>query len=253
MSAIGLFARLAALFLLAASPARAEEALVAVATNFAEPAEAMAERFRAQTGHTVRLATGSTGRLYAQIAQGAPFDVFLAADEARPARLVEEGLALAGTRRTYATGRLALWSRQASSQSPLERLHGGAYRRLAVASPQLAPYGAAAEQSLVHLGLLEQARERLVFGENIGQTYTFLVTGNADLGFVALSQLRRPGRAAPAGQYEIVPSDWHDPVRQDVVLLVHGAQNAAARAWLDFLAGPEAAAILAGYGYEAGE
>jgi molybdate transport system substrate-binding protein len=250
MSPPGLLARLAAILLLASSPARAEDALIAVATNFAEPAEAIAQRFEAQTGHRVRLATGSTGRLYAQIVQGAPFDAFLAADQVRPARLVQEGLAVEETLRTYATGRLALWSRERATALPLDRLRSGAYRRVALASPGLSPYGAAAEQVLDRLDLRASAAGSLVFGENIGQAYTFVATGNAELGFVALSQLQRPGRPA-GGQYDLVPQDWHDPVRQDAVLLSRGAGNTAARAWLDYLAGPEARAVLRSYGYEA--
>lgn len=251
MSLSGLLLRLVAIWLLAAAPARAEEALVAVAANFADPAERLAESFEGETGHRIRLATGSTGRLYAQIVQGAPFDVFLAADRARPARLVEEGLAVPETLRTYAVGRLALWSREDGPASPLERLRAGDYRRLALASPDLAPYGAAAMQSLERLGVLETARERLVFGENVSQAYAFVATGNADLGLVALAQVRRPEASEVEGEFETVPMDWHAPIRQDAVLLRHGAENAAALAWLDYLAGPEAQAILAAYGYEA--
>lgn len=235
--------------------ARAEMARLAVASNFAEPMQALAEVFAASTGHTVIVATGSTGRLYAQIVNGAPFDAFLAADTVRPARLVEDGLAVAGSVQTYATGRLALMDladTTAGMPSPLHRLQAGDYRRLALANPDLAPYGAAAHQVLAHLELQTASASRQVFGENIGQTYAFIATGNADLGFVALSQIRQPG-SAPAGRHDIIPADWHDPIRQDSVLLLRGAGNEAARAFLDFLASPEARDIIAAHGYEVPE
>lgn len=232
------------------TPAKADDALVAVASNFSEPAAALAEAFAAATGHTVTLTPGSTGRLHAQITQGAPFDVFLSADAVRPAELERDGLAIAGTRRTYAVGQLVLWAHAAGPMLPLERLETGRFRRLAIANPDLAPYGSAAIQVLEHLAVPDTVSDRLVMGENIAQTFAFVVTGNADLGFVALSQVESPsfGRA---GQFQRIPADWHDPIRQDAVLLRHGADNPAARAWLDFLQTEEAAAILSRFGYEA--
>lgn len=233
------------------SPAvRADDALVAVASNFSEPAGALAEAFTAATGHTVTLTPGSTGRLHAQITQGAPFDVFLAADAIRPAQLERDGLAVAGTRQTYAVGQLVLWAHAAGPMPPLERLEAGRFRRLAIANPDLAPYGSAAMQALEHLALPGSVSDRLVMGENIAQAFAFVVTGNADLGFVALSQVESPsfGRA---GQYQRIPADWHDPIRQDAVLLRHGSDNPAARAWLDFLQTEEAATILDQFGYQA--
>jgi molybdate transport system substrate-binding protein len=255
-----LLIRLAALALLLAAfpaaPAAGETARIAVATNFAEPAQALAEAFAAETGHTLVLSTGSTGTLYAQIAHGAPFDVFLAADTVRPARLVEAGRAVADSRRTYAVGRLALWTLDSEGEPPLQRLRAGRYRRLALANPELAPYGAAARQVLDRFGAETADHGRRVLGANIGQTHAFVATGNADLGFVALSQLHRPDTPPDTsldGRYELIPADWHDPIRQDAVLLVRGADNPAARAWLAFLATPHARDIIASYGYEVPE
>ena len=248
-------ALLAALTAALGGQARADIVRLAVASNFAEPMQTLAEAFSAGTGHTLIISNGSTGRLYAQIVNGAPFDVFLAADTVRPARLVEDGLAAAGSAQTYATGRLALMEpgdATAGTPSPLQRLQSGDYRRLALASPDLAPYGAAAHQVLAHLDLQTASASRQVFGENIGQTYAFVATGNADLGFVALSQIRHPG-SAPAGRYDLIPAGWHDPIRQDAVLLERSNDNEAARAFLDFLALPEARDIIAAHGYEAPE
>lgn len=235
--------------------ARADTARLAVASNFSEPMQALAEAFAASTGHTLIVSTGSTGRLYAQIVNGAPFEVFLAADTVRPARLVENGLAIADSVRTYAIGRLAVMDMTdpaADTPPPLQRLQAGDYRRLALANPDLAPYGAAARQVLDYLELQTASASRQVFGENIGQTYAFIATGNADLGFVALSQIRQPGSAS-AGRHDLVPDDWHDPIRQNAVLLVGGRDNEAARAFMDFLASPEARDIIAAHGYEAPE
>lgn len=254
LSAMHPFVRLAilalALTLLPAPPAIGETVRVAVAANFTRPAEALADAFTAANGHTVVLTTGSTGLLYAQIVHGAPFDVFLSADTARPARLVAEGHAVTGSTRTYAVGRLALWAPQSREGDPLVRLRAGHYRRLALANPELAPYGTAARQVLTHLGLEAAVADRLVFGENVAQTHAFLATGNADLGFVSLAQLA--GRP-PSGRHTVIPAAWHDPVRQDAVLLTRGAGNPAARAWLDFLASPAGQAILEEFGYEVPE
>ncbi len=235
--------------------ARADTARLAVASNFAEPVRALAGVFSASTGHTVIVSSGSTGRLYAQIVNGAPFDVFLAADTVRPARLVADGLAVAGSVQTYATGRLALMDMAdiaADTPPPLQRLQAGGYRRLALANPDLAPYGTAARQVLDHLELQTASASRQVLGENIGQTYAFVATGNADLGFVALSQIREPG-SAPAGRHDLIPAGWHDPIRQDAILLMKGSENEAARAFMDFLASPEARDIIVTHGYEAPE
>ena len=217
---------------------------VAVAANVLEPMREIAAAFEQEGGGRVNLVPGSTGKLYAQILQGAPFDLFLAADEERPALLFSAGLA-ASLPRTYAVGRLALYSR--SGEATLARLREGRYRRLAIADPQVAPYGRAAREVIDRLGLAETATPRLVMGENIGQTYAFVATGNADLGLVALSYALSPS-AAGEGSYWPVPGQWHAPIRQDAVLL-HPARAAAVR-FLDFLGGARAREVLVRYGYQ---
>lgn len=241
---------LALVFALAATGARAGQALVAVASNFAPVAEDLADRFASSTGHRITLVAGSTGKLYAQIARGAPFDVFLAADSARPARLVEEGRAIAGSRRVYALGRLVLWSASPDLRSAAgpDLLARGDFRHLAIANPDLAPYGVAAREVLLSLGLLAKLEERLVHGENIGQTYALVASGNAELGFVADAQGRgTPGRESGGWR---VPTDHHAPIRQEAVLLARAATNRAARAFLDYLADDEAKQAIEAAGYE---
>lgn len=227
------------LLLLTALPARAAGVLVAVASNFAEPAGEIAAGFEAATGHRVILSAGATGALYARIVNGAPYDVLLAADAERPARLEAEGRAVPGSRFTYAVGRLVLWSpdpeRIADGPAAIAAMTG----RLAIAHPDLAPYGAAAAEMLAALGL----DPPLVRGENVGQAYALVATGNAELGLVAAAQLRHG-----EGSRWLVPADLHAPIRQDAVLLRDGP---AARAFLDWLRGPEAAAVIAAWGYEA--
>lgn len=235
---------------LAAAPAPAAEVQVAVAANFSAPMQRIAAAFAQDTGHRAVLAFGSTGRFHAQIRQGAPFQVLLAADEHTPARLEAEGLAQPGTRFTYATGRLVLWSRQPgrvdASGAVLRR---GGFARLAIADPKLAPYGAAALEVLSRLGLLEALRPRLVQGENVTQAHQFVATGNAELGFVAASQVIAEGRPAPGSAWH-VPADLHAPIRQDAVLLVPGRDQAAAIALLAYLRGERARAIVRASGYE---
>lgn len=229
-----------------AGPAPAGEATVGVAANFAAPAKRIAAAFAAETGHRAKLAFGSTGKLYAQIAYGAPYHVFLAADSARPEKAEREGLAVPGSRFTYAVGRLVLYSRDpAQVDSEGRILARGRFARLAVGNPKTAPYGAAAVAALKALGLYENLKPKLVFGESIGQTHQFVATGNAPLGFVARAQV--VGHAD--GSRWPVPESLHPPIRQDAVLLNRGAENAAARAFLEFLRGDTALAILAEYGY----
>jgi molybdate transport system substrate-binding protein len=217
---------------------------VAVATNFAATARALGEAFRAASGHEAVVSDGSTGKLYAQIAGGAPFEVFLAADAERPRRLEAEGHAVAGTRFAYALGRLVLWSPDPARVTGPEAL-AGAFRHLAIANPELAPYGAAAREVLARRGLWERLAPRLVRGEDVGQAYQFVATGNAELGFVALSQLA-PG----AGSRWLVPADAYTPVEQHAVLLAPGRGDPAAAAFLAYLRGPDARARIerAGYG-----
>jgi len=226
-------------------PVQAGQALVAVAANFSAPMQGIAEAFAADTGHVLKLTPGATGALYAQIRQGAPFDVLLAADAETPQRLQSDGLAVAGSRFTYATGRLVLWSPQAGlvdDQGAV--LAGGGFQHLALANPKLAPYGRAAAEVLQRRGLANALAPRLVMGQNIAQTYQFVATGNAELGFVARSQVMAAG-----GSAWLVPEALHAPIRQDAVLLRHGADNAAASALLAYLRGPRAMALMRQFGY----
>ena len=226
--------------------ARAETITVAVASNFTAPAEELAQAFEESTGHNVRLTFGSSGKLLAQITHGAPFDAFLSADQSKPQRLTDDNLAVEGTQFTYALGTLALWT--AADESAEDRLRQGRYNHLALASPRLAPYGAAAMQVLENMGLIRASRPRLVMGESITQTWQFVSTGNADIGFVALSQIMKDG-IIKSGNAWMIPSDLYDPVRQDAVLLNRAEFNATAQEWLRFLQSDSAHLILRRYGY----
>lgn len=233
-----------------AGAAHAAEVQVAVAANFTAPMQAIAAAFEKDTGHKARLAFGSTGKFYAQIRNGAPFEVLLAADGETPARLEREAMAVAGTRHTYAVGRLALWSaREDMVDGKGEVLKKGGYRHVAIANPKLAPYGAAAIEVLQKLGLLETVQPRFVQGENIAQTWQFVASGNAELGFVALSQVMKDGKLA-SGSAWTVPASLHAPIRQDAVILARGKGNAAASALLVYLKGEKAKGIIRGYGYD---
>ena len=229
--------------------AGAAEVQVAVAANFAAPMQRIAASFAAATGHTAVVAVGSTGRFYAQIRNGAPFEVLLSADDETPLKLEREGLAVAGTRRTYATGRLVLWSaapgRVDADASVLRRPPGG---RLAIADPRLAPYGAGAIEAMTRLGVLAAWQPHLVQGESVGQAYQFVASGNAALGFVALSQVMADGRIA-RGSGWIVPQELHAPLRQDAVLLNPGKDEPAALALLAHLRSESVQSLLRGYGY----
>jgi molybdate transport system substrate-binding protein len=244
--------RIAALALLASGAATAShgsQVHVAVAANFAVAAEEIGRAFEAETGHKLLLSTGSTGKLYAQIANGAPFEVFLAADVERPAKLEAVGHAVAGTRFTYALGQLVLWS----PRPGLVDDHGavlakGGFRHLALTNPTTAPYGAAARQVLEKLGLWDKLGPLRVQGENVGQTFQFVASGNAELGFIALSQLSTP-ETPLRGSHWVVPAELHDPLEQQAVLLNPGAGHPAARAFLEFLRGEAAGQILDAHGY----
>lgn len=237
--------------LLAATAAWAGEVTVAVAANAAEAVEALAADFEQESGHRVTVTVGSTGKLYAQILHGAPFDVFLAADQERPRLLVEQGLAVEDSQRTYAIGRLVLWSSGPTFEASAETLRGGSFRRLAIANPDLAPYGAAARDALRELGLWESLRSKIVVGENVGQSFAMAASGNAELGFVALSSVlsRRNGRA---GSFWEVPANLHRPIRQDAVLLGRAAGNAAARAFHLLLSRPRARETIESFGFVVG-
>ena len=232
-------------------PATADDTLVAVAANFAEAAERLEASFEATTGHDLVVATGSTGKLFAQIKNGAPFDVLLAADQRRPELLEEEGRAIAGSRFTYAVGRLTLWSpdRDRVATDGAQTLRTGVFRKLALANPDLAPYGLAARETLAALGLLESLRERIVLGENAGQTHALVATGNAELGFVALSSVLNRRNRMPGSRWD-VPAELHAPIRQDAVLLTRAAHNAAARAFLEYLRSAEARELIESLGYD---
>jgi len=246
-----MLAAASALFFVAA---HAGEVTAAVAANFTAPMQKIAQAFEQDTGHKAQLAFGATGKFYAQIKNGAPFAVLLAADDETPARLEKEGLAVAGTRLTYATGRLALWSKQASLvddkgevlRSP--RFEKLGVQKIAIADPKLAPYGAAAMEVIQHLGVQTSVVPKLVQGESIGQTYQFVSTENAQLGFVALSQISFDDRITQGSAW-VVPQHMHTPLKQDAVLLNAGKDNAAAQALLKYLQGDKAKAIIRQYGY----
>ncbi len=242
----GLLAGICALAL--AVPAQAGEVHVAVAANFVGPLTQLAKTFEQDSGNRVIFSPGSTGKLYAQIKNGAPFDVLLAADARRPQLLEQEKLGVAGSRFTYAVGRLALWSPKAGLVDPGGQvLKSGRFERLAVANPKTAPYGEAARETLERMGLWQTLAPRLVRGEDIGQTFQFVASGNADLGFVALSQVKGADRYH--GSYWIVPDTFHQPVEQQAVLLEKGRNNPAARAFMAFLKGKAARAMIENFGY----
>ncbi|TXC66988.1 molybdate ABC transporter substrate-binding protein [Piscinibacter aquaticus] len=232
-----------------ALPARAGEVQVAVAANFAGPFARIAEQFSAATGHTLKVSSGATGKFYAQIVHGAPFEVLLAADDETPRKLVAEGHAIAGTGFTYALGRLALWSAQPGFVDAQGAVLGSdKVKHVAIANPKVAPYGAAAMAVIRARGLADAVALKLVTGESIAQTFQFVATGNAEIGFVALSQVMAPGRAA-AGSYWLVPAAMHGEIRQDAVLLKTGEKNPAARALLEFLKSDAARAVIREHGY----
>lgn len=236
----------AALLFLHLAHAWGDEIQIAVASNFGAAATAIAQRFETQTGHRVILVFGSTGKHYVQIKNGASFAAFLAADAKRPEMLEEEGAALPGTRFTYALGRIVLWSPRAGYvDAGGDILAHGDFRHLAIANPRLAPYGKAAQEVLQARGLWDGLQRRMVRGENIGQTFQFVKSGNAELGFVAYSQVKRPDQP-PAGSYWEIPQALYAPIEQQAVLL---KDSAAARAFLEFLKGDAALAIIGIYGY----
>ena len=234
---------------IAASPVFAGVVQVAVAANFAAPMKLIAAAFEKDTGHKAVLSVGATGKFYAQITNGAPFDIFLAADEETPVRLEKEGAAVSGSRFTYATGKLVLWSAQPGAvDAEGEVLKTGDFKKLAIAAPKLAPYGAAALQTIAKLGLLSRLESRIVTGESIGQAFSFVATGNAELGFIALSQIYENGQIK-SGSAWLVPEALHSPIRQDAVLLSKGAGNKAAVMLLAFLKTENAKAVIRAFGY----
>lgn len=228
---------------------QAGEVLVAVAANFIGPLANIGDGFTAATGHTLKVSSGSTGKFYSQIAAGAPFEVLLAADDETPRKLIAEGHGVAGSNFTYAIGKLVLWSAQpgyVDDQGAV--LATGTYAHLAIANPKLAPYGRAAVEVLTARGLGDALAPKLVTGESIAQAYQFVATGNAELGFVALSQVAVPGKPV-TGSHWLVPPSLHGEIRQDAVLLKAGAKNPAAAALLVYLKGPAAKALIQSHGY----
>ncbi|MDR3468990.1 MAG: molybdate ABC transporter substrate-binding protein [Xanthobacteraceae bacterium] len=226
--------------------AAADQANVAVAANFMDAAKEIAAAFKAKTGHEAVLSFGASGPFYTQITQGAPFQVFLSADDARPKKLVEDGLAVPESRFTYAIGTLVLWSKTPGLVTGVETLKSGHFAKLSICNPVAAPYGAAAVETMKSLRLYDQLQPRLVEGANITQAFQFVETGNAELGFVALSQLT----GNDAGSRWVVPRELYSPIRQDAVLLKSGAGNPAAAGFIGFLKGPEGRAIIQKYGYD---
>jgi molybdate transport system substrate-binding protein len=236
-----------------ALPAWAEsqgEVRVAVASNFSAPMKLIALDFEKDTGYKAILAFGSTGKFYAQITNGAPFDVFLAADDETPARLEKEGVAVGGSHFSYATGKLVLWSARAGVvDAQGEVLTKNTFKQIAIAAPRLAPYGAAAVETITKLGLMAMLAPKLVTGESIGQAFSFVATGNAELGFLALSQVYEGGKLK-SGSAWIVPDNLHSPIRQDAVLLAKGKDNKAAVALMDFLKTEKAKSVIRSFGYQ---
>ena len=237
----------AALLALGSLPARAADVQVAVAANFTEPARAIATAFQTATGHTATLSFGASGQFYSQMAAGAPFEVFLSADSERPAKAEADGLGVRGTRFTYAIGRLVLYSKTPGLVDNAGKVLAGArFQKLALADPVAAPYGVAAIETLKGLGLYDRLKSRIVMGASIAQTYQFVDTGAAEVGFVALSQVIN----VAGGSRWLVPENDHGPIAQQAILLKTGEQNPAARAFLAFLKTPAATAIIRRYGYQ---
>ncbi|HEY8569364.1 molybdate ABC transporter substrate-binding protein [Microbulbifer sp.] len=230
-------------------PTQADELTLAVASNFTAPMQEIASRFEQHSGHTVKLAFGSSGKFFAQISHGAPYQALFSADQTKPAQLVTLGLADATSRFTYAEGKLALWSSKPGFvDAEGEVLKRGDFNKLAIANPKLAPYGAAAVELLQQLQLETQTRARWVQGENISQTYQFVASGNADLGLVALSQIFKDGKVAEGSAW-IVPAQLYSPIRQDAVVLKHGEHVPAMQEFWAFMHSAEVSAIIRTYGY----
>jgi molybdate transport system substrate-binding protein len=240
---------LAAAIVFSAASAWADEVQVAVASNFAKPLEAIGSKFKAATGHDIKVSAGATGKLYAQIENGAPFEVFISADSKTPKKLVEAKQAEADSQFTYAFGTLVVWSsKDGYVDDKGEVLKKGEFQHLAIANPKTAPYGTAGMEVLEKLGLKDAVTPKLVQGENITQTYDFVSTGNAELGFVALSQVSKDGKLKSGSAWQ-VPEEMYTPLAQDAVLLSKGKDNAAAKALLDYLKGEDAQAVMTSYGY----
>jgi molybdate transport system substrate-binding protein len=227
------------------APVRAAEVKVAVAANFTDAVKEIGALFKRASGHTAVFSFGPTGGLYNQITQAAPFEVFLAADQTRPAQALKEGYGVAGTAFTYATGKLVLFSKTEGLKLGEQTLKDGKFTKIAIANPKTAPYGAAAVEVMQKLGVHEALKSRIVEGNNIAQTYQFVDTANAEIGFVAFAQVA----LKPGGSRWVVPANMHKTVAQDAVLLKTGADSDAAKAFVAFLKGPEARKVIEKYGY----
>lgn len=230
--------------------AHAAEALVAVAANFSAPMKIIAQRFERETGHRIRMSFGSTGQFYAQIKNGAPFAILLAADAHTPTTIEREGLGVASSRFTYAYGKLVLWSKKTGLVDGNGAvLSSGALDNIAIANPKLAPYGAAAVEVIDRLGLADKLASKIVEGTSVSQAYQFVVSGNASMGFVALSQVYENGQIKEGSAW-IVPSDLYEPIKQDAIILNAGRGNLAADSLMKFLRGDQARSVMRSFGYE---
>lgn len=241
---------LVGLLAMVAHVAQAGEVNAAVAANFTEPMQQIVAAFQKETGHTVKLSFGSSGKFYSQIKEGAPFDVFLAADVKNPKLLEDEGLAVGGTRFVYALGKLVLWSAQPGVVDDKGAvLRKGNYNKLAYADPKLAPYGLAAKETLEELGLWNVVQPKLVTAESITQAYQFAASGNAELAFIALSQITKEGKVSE-GSYWLVPAHLYNPIKQSAVLLSRARDNEAAKALMAYINSDKAKAVITTFGYE---
>jgi len=228
-----------------ATSAFATSTNVAVAANFTDAAKEIAAQFKAKTGHDAVLSFGASGQFYTQIKESGPFEILLSADDERPKKLVDDGLAVPESRFTYAIGKLVLWSKDPNFVKGEETLRTNAFDKLAIANPKAAPYGAAAVETLKALRLYDAVQHKIVMGNTISQTFQFVDTGNAELGFVALSQVI----GNVGGSRWMVPQALYREIRQDAVLLKTASGNEAAKAFMNFLKGPEARAVIEKYGY----
>jgi len=222
---------------------------VAVAANFSNTMKSLVKEFEKTSDYQIVLSFGSSGKFYAQIKQGAPYELFFSADQAKPDALEKDGLVIENSRFTYAIGRLAVWSNRPNFANKIKtKLKEGTFNKLAIANPKLAPYGAASLQVLSHLGLTDDTQAKWVRGENVAQAYQFVSSGNADLGFIALSQLLGRNKMQQ-GSYWLVPRIMHHPIKQDAVLLRSAEKSQGAQVFLDFIHTTKAQNIIAEYGY----
>lgn len=238
------------------STSSAETVRLAVASNFAEPIRAIIKQFEQQTSHTVVFSLGSSGKLFAQIQHGAPFDVFLSADADKPERLIQSGDAVSPSK-TYAMGQLVLWSSNSNKIVNGRLLKEGDFNKIALANPKLAPYGLAAQETLEALDLTKASRSTWIMGENINQAFQFVQSGNADLGFIAYSQLKalihkqnQTQAQTTSSSFWLIPSKLHQPIKQNAVMLKRGQENPAAQAFFDYLFSPAVTELIVSHGYQ---